>query len=130
MTDPASATATRHSSARRVAIHRFYRNPPNHECDLGSLLTNGGFGGTQQAVAAGVPVVVAGETEDKPANAARVAHHGLGIDLQTATPTPEAVADAVARLLDDSEIHENLARLAKVYERHDALDAIERLPLG
>jgi UDP:flavonoid glycosyltransferase YjiC (YdhE family) len=75
--------------------------------------------------------VVAGETEDKPANAARVAHHGLGIDLQTATPTPGGgVADAVARLLDDSEIHENLARLAKVYERHDALDAIERLPLG
>lgn len=93
-------------------------------------VSNGGFGGTQQAVAAGVPVVVAGETEDKPANAARVAYHGLGINLQTATPTPEAVASAVTRLLDDSEIHENVARLAKEYERHDALDTIERLLLG
>ena len=93
-------------------------------------VSNGGFGGTQQAVAAGVPVVVAGETEDKAGNAARVAYHGLGINLQTATPTPEAVAGAVARLLDDSEIHENVTGLAKVYAQYDALDTIEHLLLG
>jgi UDP:flavonoid glycosyltransferase YjiC (YdhE family) len=49
------------------------------------LITNGGFGGTQQAIAAGVPVIVAGLTEDKPAVAARVAYHGLGINLHTGT---------------------------------------------
>lgn len=57
------------------------------------FVTNGGAGGTQQALAAGVPAVVAGETEDKPANAARVAYHRLGINLQTATPTPQAVPE-------------------------------------
>jgi UDP:flavonoid glycosyltransferase YjiC (YdhE family) len=94
------------------------------------LVTNGGSGGTQQALAAGVPVVVAGETEDKPANAARAAYHGLGINLQTATPTAQAVAAAVGSLLEDEEVRENVLRLAKVYAQHDALDAIERLLLG
>ena len=94
------------------------------------LVTNGGSGGTQQALAAGVPVVVAGETEDKPANAARAAYHRLGVNLQTATPTAQAVAGAVASLLQDTEVRENVLRLAKVYAQHDALDTIERLLLG
>lgn len=94
------------------------------------FVTNGGSGGTHQALAAGVPVVVAGETEDKPANAARVAYHRLGINLQTATPTSGAVAEAVGSLLVDAEVCGNVRRLAEVYEQHDALDAIEQLLLG
>lgn len=91
------------------------------------FVTNGGFGSTQQAIAAGVPVVVAGATEEKPMTAARVAFHGLGIDLRTGTPTAEAVADATQRLLKDTEIHENVLRLAAVYAAHDAIAEIERL---
>ncbi|MFG1923071.1 glycosyltransferase [Cryptosporangium sp. NPDC048952] len=91
------------------------------------LVTNGGSGGVHQALAAGVPVVVAGETEDKPANAARVAYHGLGVNLGTATPTPGAVAEAVRALLGDGEIRENVRQLAKVYSEHDPVDGIERL---
>jgi UDP:flavonoid glycosyltransferase YjiC (YdhE family) len=94
------------------------------------LVTNGGSGGIHQALAAGVPVVVAGQTEDKPANAARVAYHRLGISLQTATPTAQAVAGAVASLIQDSEVRDNVARLAKVYAQHDTLDILERLLLG
>lgn len=93
-------------------------------------ITNGGAGGIHQALAAGVPVIVAGLTEDKPANAARVAHHGLGIDLQTGSPTPEAVAAATERLLKDTEIQGNVERLAQVYAAHDAVAEIERLTLG
>ena len=36
------------------------------------MLTNGGYGGVQYALAHGVPLVVAGDTEDKPEVAARV----------------------------------------------------------
>jgi UDP:flavonoid glycosyltransferase YjiC (YdhE family) len=94
------------------------------------LVTNGGAGSTNQALAAGVPVVVAGETEDKPANAARVGYHRLGINLETATPTARAVADAVGSLLRDEEVREKVQQLAKVYAQHDALATIERLLLG
>jgi UDP:flavonoid glycosyltransferase YjiC (YdhE family) len=94
------------------------------------LITNGGLGGTQQAIAAGVPVIAAGLTEDKPAVAARVAYHGLGTDLHTATPTPEEVAAATETVLKDSGMHASVRKLARVYAAHDALSEIERLTLG
>ncbi|PRY35668.1 nucleotide disphospho-sugar-binding domain-containing protein [Umezawaea tangerina] len=93
-------------------------------------VTNGGFGGTQQAIAAGVPVVAAGVTEDKPATAARVAYREVGVDLRTGRPTPEAVADAVAIVLKDDGMRDNARGLAEVYAAHDALAEIERLTLG
>jgi UDP:flavonoid glycosyltransferase YjiC (YdhE family) len=93
-------------------------------------ITNGGAGGIHQALASGVPVIVAGATEDKPANAARVAHHGLGIDLKTAVPAPEEVAAATESLLKDTAVYDTVQRLTKVYSAHDALGEIERLALG
>ena len=42
------------------------------------MVTNGGFGAVQRALSAGVPLVVAGNTEDKPEVAARVAWSGRG----------------------------------------------------
>ena len=84
------------------------------------LVTNGGLGGIQQALAAGV-------TEDKPAAAARVAYHGLGINLATATPTPDAVAAAAESVLKDDEMRGNVRKLAQVYAAHDPLGEIERL---
>jgi len=124
--DPGALTARIPANARVAEFIPFDVLLPKADV----FVTNGGFGGTQLAVAAGVPVVMAGESEDKPANAARVAYHGLGIDLQTATPTPQAVAAAVESLLEDAEVRENVARQAKVYAQHNALDTIERLLLG
>jgi UDP:flavonoid glycosyltransferase YjiC (YdhE family) len=95
-----------------------------------AYITNGGFGGTQQAIAAGVPVIVAGLTEDKPAVAARVAYHGLGIDLHTGTPAPEDIAAAAETVLKDTTMHDSVRKLAQVYAAHDALSEIERLTLS
>ncbi|MFJ8002108.1 nucleotide disphospho-sugar-binding domain-containing protein [Streptomyces sp. NPDC096310] len=92
-------------------------------------ITNGGSGGTHQAIAAGVPVIVAGLTEDKPANAARVAYHGLGINLETATPTPEAVAAAAQLALKGTDMRDRVRKLAPVYAAHATLGEIERLTL-
>ncbi|CAG6398480.1 hypothetical protein SCOCK_70164 [Actinacidiphila cocklensis] len=36
MTDPESATATRHSSARREGMRKFYRSPSNYESFRGN----------------------------------------------------------------------------------------------
>ena len=62
------------------------------------MVTNGGFGGVQQALAYGVPLVVAGSTEDKPEVAARVAWSGAGVNLRTGTPSPGKVRRAVGRV--------------------------------
>lgn len=80
----------------RVATHLPYdRLLPL--CDL--VVTNGGFGGVQRALAHGIPLVVAGSTEDKPEVAARVAWAGCGRDLRTGTPRPAAIARAVREAL-------------------------------
>jgi len=94
------------------------------------LVTNGGANGIHQALAAGVPVVVAGATEEKPGNAARVAHHRLGLDLRTGRPGPQAVRLAVERVLGDPAIRANVRRLAKVYDTYDTFAHIERLVRG
>ena len=64
-----------------------------------AMVTNGGYGGVQQALAHGVPLVVAGDSEDKPEVAARVQWSGAGINLHTGRPSPAMVARAVRRVL-------------------------------
>ena len=56
------------------------------------MVTNGGYGGVQQALANGVPLVVAGDSEDKPEVAARVQWSGAGVNLHTGRPSPAMVA--------------------------------------
>jgi len=53
----------------------------------------------QRALSTGVPLVVAGDTEDKPEVAARVAWSGAGIDLRTGAPTVKAIRHAVREVL-------------------------------
>ncbi len=63
------------------------------------MVTNGGYGGVQQALANGVPLVVAGDSEDKPEVAARVQWSGTGVNLHTGRPSVAMVARAVRRVL-------------------------------
>ena len=63
------------------------------------MVTNGGYGGVQQALAHGVPLVVAGDSEDKPEVAARVQWSGTGINLHTGRPSKAMAARAVRRVL-------------------------------
>jgi MGT family glycosyltransferase len=65
------------------------------------MITNGGYGGVQQALANGVPLVIAGDSEDKPEVAARVRWSGTGVDLRTGRPSPEKIARGVRRVLSD-----------------------------
>lgn len=90
------------------------------------FVTNGGFGGVQAAVAAGVPVVVAGDTEDKPEVAARIAWTGAGVDLRTGSPRSEVVAHAVDTVLADRSYRSAAGRIASDAARHDALAEITR----
>jgi MGT family glycosyltransferase len=86
-----------------------------------AMVTNGGYGGVQTALAHGVPLVVAGATEDKPEVAARVAWSGAGVNLKTATPTPAQVRSAVRRVLDEPSYRARARALAAEYAAHDAL---------
>ncbi|MDH6181960.1 MGT family glycosyltransferase [Microbacteriaceae bacterium SG_E_30_P1] len=88
------------------------------------VVTNGGYGGVQAALAAGVPVIVAGDTEDKPEVAARVAWTGAGINLKTGTPDAASVRRAVDEVLGNQTYRAEARRIAADAAAHDALAEI------
>jgi UDP:flavonoid glycosyltransferase YjiC (YdhE family) len=82
-------------------------------------VTNGGYGAVQRALSAGVPLVVAGNTEDEPEVAARVAWTGAGINLRTGTPTPRALRAAVREVLNDDRYLRRARDLEAAFARRD-----------
>lgn len=98
---------------------------------LSAMVTNGGYGAVQQALAHGVPLVVAGSGKDKPEVAARVARAGVGIDLRTSKPKPEAIRTAVRTLLGSTTHGSRAQAMAADYRSRDAgaasADLIEEL---
>ena len=90
------------------------------------MVTNGGYGGVQQALANGVPLVVAGDSEDKPEVAARVHWSGTGVDLHTGRPSVAMVARAVRRVLARPSYRERARALQAEIAPTEPLGAIER----
>lgn len=88
------------------------------------MITNGGYGGVQQALRYGVPLIVAGDSADKPEVAARVAYTGAGIDLGTGRPRPAAVAAAVDRVLSNGAYRTAAAGLAREMAEVSPFDII------
>lgn len=97
---------------------------PHHELlpYVDVMITNGGYGGVQLAISNGVPLVVAGKTEDKPEVNARVAWSGVGINLKTERPRPEQIHRAVKEILANPQYAQNLKRLAAEFQSFNALE--------
>jgi UDP:flavonoid glycosyltransferase YjiC (YdhE family) len=84
-----------------VRVERFV--PDAHlmpKVDL--LLTNGGYGSIQIALAHGVPVVAMGSGGDKPEIANRVNWAGVGLGMRVKVPAESQIRDAVRRVLTTS----------------------------
>jgi UDP:flavonoid glycosyltransferase YjiC (YdhE family) len=98
---------------------------------LSAMVTNGGYGGVQIALRHGVPLVVAGGSEDKPEIAARVAWSGAGIDVGTGTPSPRALRRAIRRVLGEPTFRARAHAIGAEMSQFDApvtaADLIERL---
>ncbi len=84
------------------------------------LVTNGGYGTMQQALARGVPIVAAGATEDKPETTARVAWSGAGIRIKTQSPKPDQLAEAVDAVLRKPDYRSRAEAIATEMAGYDA----------
>lgn len=126
--DLASLGIPRLPANARIAAYLPFSTAMEH---TNVYVTNGGYGGVQYALAAGVPIVAAGTTEDKAEIANRVAYCGVGRNLRTATPTPQQVRDAVRALLDEPTYRTAAGRVAAELVAHDAAresaDLLEQL---
>jgi UDP:flavonoid glycosyltransferase YjiC (YdhE family) len=91
-------------------------------CDV--FVTNGGYGAVQHAIANGAPIVVAGNTEEKPENACRVEWAGIGVNLKTGAPSEGAVEEAVMTVLGDGGFKERIEEMKGKMEGCDALGVI------
>jgi UDP:flavonoid glycosyltransferase YjiC (YdhE family) len=89
------------------------------------LVSNGGYGGIQQALGHGVPLVLAGESEDKIEVTARAAHTGAAINLMTSRPDVASVRAAVGAALSDPEYKLHARRLQAQYAGHDAFALVD-----
>jgi MGT family glycosyltransferase len=88
------------------------------------MVTNGGYGAVNHALSLGIPLVVAGDTEEKPEIAARVGWSGVGINLETGRPTPEQLQDAVQVVLRDSCFRNAARRMRAEFSRYNAREEI------
>lgn len=88
------------------------------------LVTNGGYGGVHYALESGVPIVVAGRTEDKIEVSARIAWSGVGIDLRTDAPSPAQVGAAVRAVLDDPSYRRRAEETGAAIRRSPGPDAV------
>jgi MGT family glycosyltransferase len=93
--DPAELPAP--ANARIERFVPFARLMPH----VSAMITNGGYGGLHFALAHGVPLVVAGASEEKPELVTRVNWSGVGVGMRTQRPRPERLRAAVRRLLSE-----------------------------
>jgi len=68
---------------------------------LDAVICHGGMGTVTEALAHGVPLVLAPMRHDQPVVARQVAEAGAGIEVSFASATPAAIADAVSAVLEE-----------------------------
>jgi MGT family glycosyltransferase len=90
------------------------------------FVTNGGYGAVNHAFSLGVPIVVAGETEEKAMIGARVAWTGAGINLKTRYPSAEQIRNAVCTILTNKQYRDEAQRLRANLSCYNALDELAR----
>lgn len=90
------------------------------------VVTNGGLGGVQQALAHGIPVVAIGSGQDKPEVIARVRSSGAGLGVPRSTASPRWIRAAVLRSLTDPTLRAGAAAMAAAMAAAPGLAVLER----
>jgi UDP:flavonoid glycosyltransferase YjiC (YdhE family) len=109
----------------RFALEHVYVDAiqPQHE----GLRYQRGYGSVNQALSFGVPLVTAGLTEDKADVNARVAWSGVGIDLATNSPTPQALRKAVRAVLENPNYCARASSMAEEFRGIDTRHEVFRI---
>jgi len=95
------------------------------------VITHGGNNTTTECLHFGNPMIVLPLFWDQHDNAQRMHETGFGVRLPTYTFEPQAMVDAIDRLLGNAELCAGMARIADRLQAHPgnerAADLIERL---
>lgn len=94
------------------------------------FVMNAGYGGFLHGVANGVPLVLAGETEDKLEVAMRGEWSGVAVNLRKGEPTVEEVKEGVELVLNDAKYKKRVEEIRKENAGMRVFDVIERAILA
>ncbi|KAF5667592.1 n-glycosyltransferase [Fusarium heterosporum] len=90
------------------------------------FVMNAGYGGLLHGVTNGVPLVLAGESEDKPEIAMRGEWSGVAVNLRTGRPTPDLVRAGVDRILSDESFKKRVEEIKAENKAMKYFDFIEK----
>jgi MGT family glycosyltransferase len=124
--DSASVAAVAPDNARVVRFIPYWA--VLQHVDL--LITNGGYGSVLQALSFGIPMLIAGDSEEKPEIAARLAHAGVAIDLATGRPSVALLGAALDDILTNPVYRSQAEAVAVKLRAIDAIGAIEAALVG
>lgn len=110
-----SALGTVPANARVHSFLPLYKMTPH----LSLVVTHGGPGTVNEALAAGVPLLVMPMGADQPEVARRCVEAGVGLWLDYRSCSEEDVRRAVRELLSDERFRRNARRVQRSYARHD-----------
>ncbi|ROV94996.1 hypothetical protein VMCG_08310 [Cytospora schulzeri] len=87
---------------------------------------NGGYGAITHGIAHGVPMVVAGEGQDKTENVKRIRFSGVGAGLGTPRPGEKNIEASLEAVLGQGKFHDRVQVLKKETEDLDCFGRIEK----
>jgi UDP:flavonoid glycosyltransferase YjiC (YdhE family) len=87
---------------------------------------NAGYGGFIHGVANGVPLIMAGTTEDKPDVAARGEYSGVAVNLRTSSPSEDQIREALDKILTDTKYKKRVLEIQRENEELKAMETVEK----
>ncbi|WP_405438980.1 oleandomycin glycosyltransferase [Streptomyces avidinii] len=95
-----------------------------------AFVTHGGMGSTMEAFLHGTPMVAVPQTQEQTAVAERIGQLGLGVRLDRDRLTAQTLREALVRVMDDTGIRANAARMREELRSAGAApEAADRLEL-
>ncbi|KAH8804707.1 putative UDP-glucuronosyltransferase 2A3 [Xylogone sp. PMI_703] len=88
------------------------------------FVTNGGYGAMQHGIYSGVPMIMAGATEDKPEVSTRAEWAGIAVNLRTATPTSEQIKNAAEELTTNPKYKKRVEELQEEMKGFDPVGVV------
>lgn len=87
---------------------------------------NGAYGGVRPSLAHGTPLVVAGDSEDKPEMCAIAEWAGVAVNLRTGNPTSEALRAGVDKVLSNPKYREAAKKIQADMDASDPIEVIRK----
>ncbi|KAJ4346241.1 hypothetical protein N0V95_005557 [Ascochyta clinopodiicola] len=90
--------------------------------EVSVLITNGGYGTIQQALRAGVPMIVSGVGQDKSHTGGLISYIGNGIYNAVHQTNPEMISAAFEEILKNQTYRVKSEAIAQEYEKYNAIE--------